>query len=211
MVFYMRSIMVLNPKGGSGKSTLATNMAGYLANWGVRVALADFDAQQTSLAWLHNRPPDKPAIHGIKPIDGELSVPPDHEYIVMDTPAALNSRDFPQWLARADTLIIPVLPSPVDIRTASHLIYQLMLKFRTTAHDKKIGMVANRARVRSNVYKSLLRFAGQVNIPFITTLRDSVNYLRGMEQGLSIFDMRNQSARIDMEQWIPLTQWIHQD
>ncbi len=205
----MRSIMVLNPKGGSGKSTIAANLAAYLANWGVRVALADYDAQQTSLAWLQSRPPDKPYIYGTKPIDGQLSLPPDIEYLVMDTPAALNHKELPKWLAQADTILIPVLPSPIDIRTASHLIYQLMLKFRTTTHDKHIGLVANRVRLRSNVYQTLLRFTNQVNIPLLTTLKDSVNYLHGMEQGLSIFDMRSQSARADIEQWIPLTQWLH--
>lgn len=39
----MRSILVLNPKGGCGKSTLATNIAGYFATQGQRVALADCD------------------------------------------------------------------------------------------------------------------------------------------------------------------------
>lgn len=205
-----QTIMVLNPKGGSGKSTIATNLAGYLANFGVRVALADYDAQQTSLSWLQNRDPSKPYIYGTKPVSGKISVPPDVDYLVMDTPAALDSKSLPDWLVMADILLIPVLPSPIDIRTARYLVYQLMLKFRTTSYDKRIGMIANRARVRTSVYQSLIQFTTQVNIPLLTTLKDSANYLRAMEQGLSIFDMGSQSARADIEQWIPLTNWLHQ-
>jgi chromosome partitioning protein len=35
----MRVILVANPKGGSGKTTLSTNLAGYLASTGERVAM----------------------------------------------------------------------------------------------------------------------------------------------------------------------------
>ena len=52
----MRHIMVLNPKGGCGKSTIATNLAGYYANLGKKVALADFDPQRSSLDWVESRP-----------------------------------------------------------------------------------------------------------------------------------------------------------
>ena len=37
----LRKIVLLTPKGGSGKTTLATNLAGYLAVTGRKVALMD--------------------------------------------------------------------------------------------------------------------------------------------------------------------------
>ena len=52
----MRAILVLNPKGGCGKSTLATNIAGYFASRGKRIALADCDPQGSSDDWLAIRP-----------------------------------------------------------------------------------------------------------------------------------------------------------
>ena len=39
----MRSILILNAKGGSGKTTVATNLAGYYADAGAKVVLADYD------------------------------------------------------------------------------------------------------------------------------------------------------------------------
>jgi len=57
----MRHIMVLNAKGGSGKTTIAINLASYLATKGFKVGLADFDPQGSSLAWLEQRSPARPA------------------------------------------------------------------------------------------------------------------------------------------------------
>ena len=67
----MRSILVLNAKGGCGKSTLATNLASYYA-WEEekQVALADFDPQGSSLAWLKARSEQWPEI---TPLDGSAT------------------------------------------------------------------------------------------------------------------------------------------
>ena len=58
----MHSIVILNPKGGCGKSTLAVNLAGYFAQLGKRVALADCDPQRSSSDWLAIRPESAPTI-----------------------------------------------------------------------------------------------------------------------------------------------------
>ena len=44
--------MLMNAKGGCGKTTLATNLATWYADDGMKVALADFDPQRSSLDWL---------------------------------------------------------------------------------------------------------------------------------------------------------------
>jgi cellulose biosynthesis protein BcsQ len=61
----MRHILILNSKGGCGKSTIATSLAGYFASEGRRVGLADYDPQESSLAWLNNRPEKREKIIGI--------------------------------------------------------------------------------------------------------------------------------------------------
>lgn len=48
----MKAILIANPKGGSGKTTLSTNIAGYLAAHGQRVAILDWDRQKSATQWL---------------------------------------------------------------------------------------------------------------------------------------------------------------
>ena len=84
----MRHVMVMNAKGGCGKSTLATNIAGYFATEGHKVALADYDPQRSSLDWLSLRAEDLPRISPVDAVeDGLRSVPRDTEVLVIDAPA----------------------------------------------------------------------------------------------------------------------------
>lgn len=57
----MKTILIANPKGGSGKTTLSTNITGYLAAQGKRVAMLDPDRQKSASQWLENRPPAFPS------------------------------------------------------------------------------------------------------------------------------------------------------
>ena len=61
----MRTILVLNAKGGSGKTTVATNLAGFYASEGAKVALVDLDPQGSSLDWLSARDPERPKIRAV--------------------------------------------------------------------------------------------------------------------------------------------------
>ena len=58
----MKAILIANPKGGSGKTTLSTNIAGYLAARGQRVAILDLDLQKSATQWLANRPLQLPPV-----------------------------------------------------------------------------------------------------------------------------------------------------
>ena len=107
----MRTILVLNSKGGSGKTTVATNLAGYYAAQGRSVALVDFDAQGSSIDWLRARPADRPRIHGVDAYSSGLRVPRSTEIVVMDAPARTHDDDLARLVRRAQTIIVPVLPS----------------------------------------------------------------------------------------------------
>ena len=118
----MHTILVLNPKGGSGKSTLATNIAAYFALRGKAVTLADCDRQGSSRDWLALRPPGRPRIEGAAPHKGSLQIPEQTACLIMDTPAGLDDAGLARFLRRAETLLIPVIASPIDIRAAERFI-----------------------------------------------------------------------------------------
>jgi chromosome partitioning protein len=210
----VRTILVLNSKGGSGKTTIATNIAGFFADRGQAVALADFDVQHSSLDWLAAREEDRPEIKGIDAVNSGLRVPAGIEVLVMDAPAATHGEELGTLVKRAQTIVIPVIPSPIDVRAAEHFLAELMQVRVVERHECKLATVANRAREGTQATAELGEYLDQLKLPsgrklpFLANLRSSVNYLRAAERGLSIFEFAPMATMPDRECWSPLTKWL---
>jgi chromosome partitioning protein len=212
----MQRIVVLNPKGGSGKTTIATNLASYLAAHGHSPVLMDFDPQGSSLRWVKKRQPTQPAVHVIAAFekDGrttrafQLRVPEETTHVIIDTPAALEARQLPDMTRDADKVIVPVLPSDIDIHTCSRCIRDLLLVAKIRREDDRIGVIANRIRRNTLTYQSLMRFLHTLGIPIVAAIRDSQNYVRAAELGVGVHEMKSYVARDDVEQWLPLIEWL---
>ncbi len=204
----MRTIMLLNAKGGCGKSTLASNLASYYANEGKAVALVDYDPQASSLEWLAVRPDSAALITAIDGTAEGMRIPRGTEVVIYDVPAGIKGKELTALVRRAETLIIPVLPSPIDIRAASHFIRDLLLVGKVSRKQTKLAVVANRVRENTLVYHRLEKFLNSLKIPFVTTLRDTQNYIRAEERGLGIFELPPSLVAHDLEQWEPLLKWL---
>lgn len=204
----MRTIMTLNAKGGCGKSTLATNLASYYATEGKQVALVDCDPQASSLEWLAARPADRPEIIGVSASGGGARVPRNVEVAIFDAPARVHSSELTGMVRRAETLIIPVLPSPMDIRAAAHFIKELLTVGKVSRKETRLAVVANRVREHTLIYHTLEAFLESLKIPFVATLRDTQNYIRAAERGLGIFELAPSLVWQDLEQWEPLLDWL---
>jgi len=205
----MRTIMVLNSKGGCGKSTIATNLASYFAfEKELNVVLEDFDPQGSSSDWLKARPDYYPAIKGIRAWKENTRPSASTDIIIIDAPAAVYGKDMTALVRRADTILIPVLPSPIDIRAATQFIHDLLLQGKVSRKQTRIAVIANRVRENTRVYHALEIFLKSLKIPFIATLRDTQNYIRSAEQGIGIFEMAPSSVYRDLEQWEGLTRWL---
>ena len=205
----MRSIMVLNSKGGSGKSTIATSIASYYATRGNKVVLADCDPQASSLEWLAARPSGRSTISGIDGSSGKFRVPRSADYIVYDTPAAVHGRELSAFLRRAQSIIIPVLPSPIDMRAATPFIQNVLDNGRVARKEARVALIANRCRENYNIYHQLDTYLRKVRkAPFISVLRETQNYVRAAERGLGIFELAPYSVRKDLDQWDPIVRWL---
>ena len=204
----MRHIMVLNAKGGSGKTTIAINLASYLASKGFKVGLADFDPQGSSLAWLEQRSPARPAIHGIAGFEKGYRAPRNLDYLIMDAPAAVHGKDLTALMRKAETVIVPVLPSPIDMRAATNFLAELKKNSRVANKQAKIALVANRTREVTRIYGELEAFLKKQRIPVLTHLRDSQNYIRAADRGLGIFELAPSATRVDREQWQGIVRWV---
>ena len=207
----MRKYMVLNAKGGCGKSTLATNIAAYFASqWeDANVTLADFDPQQSSLDWLESRPEERDPIQGLNAAkEGLKHLDRKTDFLVIDAPARMHGPDLTAMLRQTETVVIPVLPSTIDIKACKHYIEELNKNSRVQNKQVKIGVVANRCRENYSIYDELYDFLDRLKMPFLTTLRDAQNYVRAYTRGLGIYELPPYLAWPDWEQWEPLTKWL---
>ena len=141
----MQKIVVLNSKGGSGKTTLTTNLVSSLVCSGTKPALIDLDPQGSSTRWLANRPASLPGISGIEGYAQSLQVtktwllrtPENCDLAVIDTPAALSRSDLISATRGADAILIPVMPSDIDIHAAMKCISDLLLVAKIRRPDRK--------------------------------------------------------------------------
>jgi len=206
----VRIIMVMNAKGGCGKTTLATNLACWFADQDYKVTLADYDPQGSSLDWLEARKDYEgiPEITGLNALKEPLKTERGTDYLIIDVPAGVHGKEINSMLKRVESLIIPVLPSPIDMRAAKRYLTELLDSGRVSKKQTRIAFVANRVREKSVAYHELEDFLQKQNIPVLTALRESTNYLKSAETGLSLFEMPRTFVDRDLKQWDPIIDWL---
>ncbi|MDT8439689.1 MAG: AAA family ATPase [Wenzhouxiangellaceae bacterium] len=204
----MQTIAILNAKGGCGKTTLATNLAAALAWEGHAVALGDLDPQQSSADWGAVRPGDYPEIISLNAADGPVRAPADTDFLVLDSAAGLRGPELGQLLRRADTVLIPVLPSPIDMHAAHRFLGHLFGLKPVTERQVRVGLVANRVKPYTVIYRELRGFLDEYTAPVIGSLRDTMNYVRAFQSGLSVSDLPPYLAERDWDEWAGIVAWV---
>jgi len=203
----MDQVFVINPKGGCGKTTISTQIAGYYASVGKRVLLADHDAQKSSSDWVASRPDSAAAIQSValKP-EVELNAS-NAELIVHDMPAAWTLRHVDNIVKPGDRLLIPVLASPTDIKACLRFIMALYREGIVDS-EARVGLVANKVRPNTSYFAVLNEFLQKVDLPIVGQLRDSQNYVRLMDKGLSLFDLKTKRLKRDSDEWVLIFDWL---
>jgi chromosome partitioning protein len=169
------------------------------------------DRQGSSTHWLTNRPDSLPKIHALPApagVSGTVEIPADVDTVVIDAPAGLLGDQLIDYTCGAHAILVPVLPSDLDIHAASRLISQLLLKAQVSRRNGRLGIVANRVKERTVAYKQLLRFLDRLSINLVGVLRDSQNYTHAAANGRCIHEMAPSQVRRDTEQWQAITQWL---
>ena len=213
-------VVVVNPKGGSGKTTIATNLLAAYARAERVVALIDRDRQGSAMRWLKQRSPDLPRIHGIAAFADPppnvtrsfaMRVPEDTERVVVDTAAALDRHELKDAVRQADKILVPVLPSDIDIHAATRCISDLLLHAKVPRGPRVLGVVANRVRRNTVTYHALMRFLDSLGVPVVAVIRDVQAYVRAAECGQGIVDLAASEAGPELRRWRALMRWIDDD
>ncbi|MCS6766698.1 MAG: ParA family protein [Candidatus Protistobacter heckmanni] len=206
----MPVIVVANPKGGVGKSTLATNLAGYFASQGHGVMLGDTDRQQSSRTWLGLRPAAARPIQTWEINADMIAKPPkDTTHVVLDTPAGLHGWRFNDVMKIADKILVPLQPSMFDILATQDFLHRLAEEKSVRHGQVEMGVVGMRVDPRTRSADQLHRFVAGLNLPVLTYLRDTQNYVQLAAHGLTLWDVAPYRVACDLEQWQPIIQWVN--
>ncbi len=212
----LHKIVVLNPKGGSGKTTLATNLASFYARRGPPPTLIDCDPRGYSVRWLNNRSAKLPKVYGVAAYehctrtgrDAELHAWPGSKQLIVDLPAGLPEEQLYYQTYDADSILIPVMPSEIDIYSAATFIADLLLVAQFDRRKHNLAIVANRTREHTRSLRMLMRFLTSLEIPIVARLRDSQNFVHAAAQGIGIYEMPAYRVRKDIEQMDAIISWL---
>lgn len=212
----VNTTLVVNPKGGSGKSTIAINLAASFAADNVPTTLMDYDPQASSLGWLRSRSPQAARIHAANGAPEkfgrlrsfEMYVPPETRELIIDAPAGSGGLLLYEMVERAHCVIVPVVPSVIDIRAAEAFVKDLLAMPKVRSGDARVGIVANKIRVSMPAYQPLLRFLESLQAKLLARLLDSDMYVRAAESGVGIFEMDAGQTASERKQFMPIVEWV---
>ena len=202
----MKTVLIANPKGGSGKTTLSTNIAGYLAAQGNRVAMLDLDRQKSTSQWLGIRPADLPAISLMhEPKDPSRYA----DWLVIDSPAGLHGKNLEYALRLSDYIIVPIAPSVFDILASRDFLKTLSQEKLIRKNKISVGVVGMRMDPRTRAALTLEQFLATLDLPVLAYLREAQVYVSAAFEGKTLFDLPPHLAERELEQWNYLLRWMN--
>ena len=207
----MKTVLVASSKGGAGKTTIATHLAAQSALDGLRTALVDADPQASSTRWAQKRALDGRAglDSAVLAIDGTRRKGwRRHERVVVDGAAGAMADELESFLETVDAVIVPVVPSTLDIEATVPFLDSLARHPRVRKGTLRVGLVGNKLKPWTNVSQQALDLLAQWPYPLVAQLRDSQGYVVTTALGKSLFDYHSMQVREHQADWQPLLKWL---
>ena len=161
------------------------------------------------MRWLDRRPDDRPTIHGVAAYESGLRrAPRNADIVVIDAPARSHGKELESLVNHAETIVVPVLPSTIDMQATATFLKELQSVGKVERKQAKIAAVANRVRENTLIWDELDEYLTKARVPYVASLREAQNYVRAYTRGLGIFELPEYLAWPDWDEWEPLTAWL---
>jgi chromosome partitioning protein len=194
-------ISVTSLKGGVGKSTVAQNIAVCFANSGYKVCIVDADTNQSAIRWSGLRNESKPKVPVFGLPDGTslaANIKPlneDYEIVLIDGTPSL-SKITSKIILLADLLLIPILPSGLDVWATEHFIDRYNEACEQKESKIPAFFILNKFKPNTNFSKEVREVLPDTGIPVMANvLNDRVAYAEAVVQGLGVFEYKDDKAK----------------
>ena len=95
------------------------------------------------------------------------------DIVVVDAPARSHGKELTDLVKHAETIIVPVLPSTIDMQATTTFLDELRKVGKVERKQAKIGLVANRARDNTLIYGELDEYLDKAKAPYVAALREA--------------------------------------
>jgi chromosome partitioning protein len=149
----------------------------------------------------------------VLPVDGSKKgwkkhLPSQTEVVIVDAAAGDMADDLEEFLEIASVVLVPVLPSSIDLEATVPFLDSLAGNARVRKGKLPVALVGNRLKPWTGASQQAMAQIKAWPYPVAAELRDTQAYVLMVALGKSLFDYHSEQVRNHQADWASLFKWI---